>query len=66
MCRNVGGRDRAARLAVGILMTAIGFGALSGGAGVAIGVLGSITLVTGIAGRCALYPLLRRNTYVRV
>ena len=66
MDRNVGGMDRVARLAIGVLMTGIGFGALGGGAGAAVGVIGAIILVTGLAGRCALYPLFRIDTYNRV
>ena len=56
MGRNVGGMDRIARLVIGVLMTGVGFG-VGGGAGIAVGVIGAIILVTGLAGRCTLYPL---------
>lgn len=66
MERNVGSIDRALRLIIGVVMMGVGFGALSGGGGVALGVIGAVLFVTGAMGRCLLYAPFGFNTYLRV
>ena len=58
---NVGPTDRALRLVAGIVL--IGYGTyLAGTTGVIMGVVGLIPLITGLAGRCPAYSLLKINT----
>jgi hypothetical protein len=66
MDRNVSGWDRIARLVLGIVLMGVGFGAVGGPAGIAVGVLGAIITMTGLAGRSATYALFGLNTYTRV
>ena len=66
MDRNVGGMDRIARLVIGIVMLIVGFAAVGGTAGIVVGVIGAIIFVTGLLGRCAIYPFIKVNTYTRV
>jgi len=62
MNRNTGTIDRSARAIIGIVMMGIGFGLLSGGAAIAVGVIGIILFSTGAIGWCPLYIPLRINT----
>jgi len=62
MNRNTGTIDRSARAIIGIVMMGIGFGLLSGGAAIAVGVIGIILFATGAIGWCPLYIPLRINT----
>jgi hypothetical protein len=66
MDRNVSGLDRIARLVVGIVLMGVGFGAIGGPAGIAVGVVGAIVTTTGLVGRSATYALFGVNTYIRV
>ncbi len=66
MDRNVSGMDRVARLVLGIVLMGVGFGALGGPAGIAVGVVGTIVTATGLVGRSATYALFGVNTYTRV
>lgn len=66
MERNVGGLDRIIRLVIGVIMTIVGFIALSGAGGIIVGIIGVILLLTGLLGQCVLYRFLKINTYIRV
>lgn len=58
---NVGATDRALRIVVGIVL--IGYGTfIAGTTGVVMGVIGMIPLITGLAGKCPAYSLLKINT----
>ena len=62
MSRNMGNVDRAVRFTIGVVMMGIGFGAMGGGAAIAVGVIGAILLVTSVIGWCPLYIPFRINT----
>ena len=62
MLSNMGKMDRIIRFIIGIVMIGVGFGALSGGASIAVGVIGVILVATGLIGWCPLYIPLRINT----
>jgi hypothetical protein len=62
MKRNVGKVDRAIRFTVGIVMMGVGFGAMSGGAAIVVGVIGAVLFVTSVIGWCPLYIPFRINT----
>ena len=66
MERNVGGIDRLIRIVLGIVLMGVGFGAIGGGGGTAIGIIFAVVFVTGLTGRCLLYVPFRFNTYVRI
>jgi hypothetical protein len=66
MTTNLGGFDRATRMTVGIMMTALGLsGTVAGAPGTALVALGAILLVTGILGHCALYRMFGWSTVDR-
>jgi hypothetical protein len=55
--------DRIARVVLGIVLIALGFsGAVDGGLGTALGLIGFIPLVTGLVGWCPLYAIFRFRT----
>lgn len=54
---NEAGWDRLARVAVGVVLVVVGFGVLEGAAGVVVGVVGLIPLLTGAIGWCPLYSV---------
>jgi DUF2892 family protein len=62
--RNVGGIDRAARLAIGAVLLAIGLAQLvsGGGHGWTVTIIGALVLVTGVVGFCPPYVLLGIST----
>jgi hypothetical protein len=62
MAKNEGPLDRWVRVVLGAVLTGVGFGAMSGGGGIALGVIGVIILLTGITGRCLIYRLINFNT----
>lgn len=63
---NEGRVDRGLRIGLGLVLLGLGFGgAVGGGLGVAIGVVGLVPLVTGIAGWCPLYTVLGMDTLGR-
>ena len=62
MNRNVGSIDQAIRFIIGIVMMGTGFGAMSGGAAIAVGVIGVILFATSVIGRCPLYIPFRIKT----
>jgi hypothetical protein len=55
--------DRIVRVILGIVLIYIGFSdVVSGGLGVFIGIIGFVPLVTGLAGFCPIYALLKYRT----
>lgn len=60
---NEAGWDRVLRVALGIVLLALGWGGVvGGGLGVAFRVLGFLPLITGLVGWCPAYALLRIRT----
>ena len=57
MKKNEANWDRVARVVLGVVLLVVGLGVVGGGAGVAIGVVALIPLVTGLVGTCPLYSL---------
>ncbi len=63
---NEAGWDRMIRIVIGVVLMAVGFGgAIPGGWGVAVGLLGLVPLITGIAGFCPLYFVLKIRTLAK-
>lgn len=55
--------ERVARVVMGVVLIFLGFsGTVSGGFGTFLGVLGFVPLVTGLAGWCPLYAILKFRT----
>jgi hypothetical protein len=54
---NEAGWDRLGRTALGIVLLIVGFGVMSGAAGVVVGIIGLVPLLTGLSGRCPLYSV---------
>lgn len=61
MKRNVGSIDRVLRVIVGVVLVVVGFAVMDGTAGIVVGVIGLIPLLTGLIGWCPLYLLFKRN-----
>jgi hypothetical protein len=60
---NEAGWDRVVRVALGIVLLALGWGGvMSGGWGLAFRIMGFLPLLTGLSGFCPAYALLRINT----
>jgi hypothetical protein len=63
MKTNESSLDRIIRVIVGIVLLALYFtGAVTGGIGIVFIVLGAVALLTGLAGFCPVYALLKINT----
>jgi hypothetical protein len=62
MKRNMGTIDRVVRAIIGIVMLGVGFGVLSGGAGIAVGVIGAVLFATSLIRWCPLYVPFRFST----
>jgi hypothetical protein len=60
--KNEGTLDRFIRIMLGIVMMAVGFGVMSGGGGIALGVIGAMVFFTGVTGVCLIYKLFNLNT----
>ncbi len=60
--QNVGQLDRIVRIALGILLPALGMLVIKGTAGTVISIFGLVPLVTGLVGFCPLYLALSLNT----
>ena len=60
MNKNVGNKDKAIRVVLGILFVAIGV--LFGGAWLALSVIGAVLLITAVTGFCGVYALFGINT----
>lgn len=61
MKRNVGSIDRVLRVIVGVVLVVVGFAVMDGSAGIVVGVIGLIPLVTGLIGWCPLYLLFKKS-----
>ncbi len=59
---NEAGWDRIVRVVLGVALVGVGFGVVRGTAGVVLGIVGLIPLVTGLVGYCPLYQLLHIRT----
>ncbi len=55
---NEAGWDRLLRVVLGVALLIIGFGVMEGTAGVIVGVVALVPLLTGLSGWCPLYSLL--------
>lgn len=64
---NEAGWDRVLRVVLGVVLLIVGFGVLDGAAGVIVGIVAFVPLLTGLAGWCPLYSLVgfRTNTVPR-
>jgi hypothetical protein len=60
--QNVGSVDRVLRVVLGLALIIVGFFVLGSTAGIVIGVIGFIPLLTGLAGWCPLYLLFHVST----
>ncbi len=49
--------DRIARVVLGVVLLIIGFGVMGGIAGVVVGIVAFVPLLTGLVGWCPLYSL---------
>lgn len=59
---NMSNIDRVLRVLVGIAMVVVGFAVLEGTAGIVVGVIGVIPLLTGLSGWCPLYTVFKTGT----
>lgn len=57
MKTNEGGWDRGVRVAVGVVLLIVGFGLIGGTAGVIVGIVAFVPLLTGLVGWCPLYSV---------
>ena len=55
MTQNVGGIDRIARIVIGLVLVVVGFLVLKGTGGTIVGIVGLMSLVSGLVGWCPLY-----------
>ena len=55
LTQNVGGVDRIVRIVLGLALIVIGYFVLGGTAGIIVGAIGIILLLTGLIGWCPLY-----------
>lgn len=63
MKTNESGLDRIIRVVVGLMMAALyAFGAVTGGLGIVLTIVGAVLVVTGAVGFCPLYALLKFQT----
>jgi hypothetical protein len=62
MKRNVGTVDRIVRVIAGIAMLLVGFLVIEGVAGVVVGAIGAVVLLTGVIGSCLLYVPFKIDT----
>lgn len=54
---NEAGWDRLFRVGLGIVLLIVGFGVMDGTAGVVLGIVALVPLLTGLSGWCPLYAL---------
>jgi hypothetical protein len=59
---NMSSIDRVLRVLVGIAMVVVGFAVLDGTAGIVVGIVGIIPLLTGLTGWCPLYTVFKTGT----
>ena len=60
--QNVGTTDRGVRIALGIILAAVGMLVLKGTTGTVVGIVALIPLITGIVGFCPLYVPFKLST----
>jgi hypothetical protein len=60
--QNVGTIDRGIRIALGIILAAVGMLVLKGTVGTVVGIVALIPLITGIVGFCPLYVPFKLST----
>ncbi len=54
---NEAGWERVARIVLGVVLLIVGFGVMNGTAGVIVGIVAFVPLLTGLSGWCPLYSL---------
>lgn len=54
---NEAGWERIVRVALGVVLAIVGFGVMDGTAGVVVGIVAFVPLLTGLSGWCPLYSL---------
>ena len=59
---NEAGWERIARIVLGVALLIVGFGVMDGTAGVIVGIVAFVPLLTGLSGWCPLYSLFRFRT----
>lgn len=59
---NEAGWDRLLRIVLGVVLLIVGFGVMDGTAGVIVGIVAFVPLLTGLIGWCPLYSLVRFRT----
>ncbi len=60
---NEAGLDRVARITLGLALLSLGWsGAVGGGVGIAVKIIGFVPLLTGLTGWCPLYTLAHFST----
>ena len=59
---NEAGWDRVVRVVLGVALIGVGLGVVQGTAGIALGIVGLVPLITGLVGYCPLYQLLHIRT----
>ena len=63
MSANEASWDRIARVVLGVVLIYLGFSSvITGGLGIAIGIIGFVPLITGIVGWCPAYSLFNFRT----
>lgn len=59
---NEAGWDRLARVVLGVVLLIVGFGLMEAPAGIVVGVVAFVPLLTGLVGWCPLYSVLGFRT----
>ena len=59
---NEAGWERIVRVALGVVLLIVGFGVMDGTAGVVVGIIAFVPLLTGLSGWCPLYSLIGFST----
>ncbi len=59
---NEAGWDRVLRIVLGVVLLIVGFGLMDGTAGVVVGIVAFVPLLTGLVGWCPLYTVLGFRT----
>lgn len=54
---NEAGWERVARIVLGVVLLIVGFGVMDGTAGLIVGIVAFVPLLTGLSGWCPLYSL---------
>ena len=62
MSVNEAGWERVARIVLGVALLIVGFGVMDGTAGVVVGIIAFVPLLTGLSGWCPLYSLVGFRT----